>query len=106
MNQQEQNIGIDTDQDTLSGQQIDWLKFRLIARKSLPWIGLIFLISFSVAVLYLRYTKPMYESSSEIKLDQEERSNVLGLPQFEQNNNLGLLSSEMELIQSRLFLVR
>ncbi|MCB0504629.1 MAG: polysaccharide biosynthesis tyrosine autokinase [Cyclobacteriaceae bacterium] len=103
MNQLEQNIGIDTDQDTLSGQQIDWLKFRLIARKSLPWIGLIFLISFSVAVLYLRYTKPMYESSSEIKLDQEERSNVLGLPQFEQNNNLGLLSSEMELIQSRLF---
>ena len=45
----------------------------------------------------------MYESSSEIKLDQEDRSNVLGLPQFEQNNNLGLLSSEMELIQSRLF---
>lgn len=103
MNSVEPNISFNNDQPVNVGQQIDWFKLKLVARKSLLWIGLIFLFSFTIAILYLRYTKPMYESSSEIKLDKEDQSNVIGLPQYEQNNNLGLLSSEMELIQSRLF---
>ena len=86
-----------------NGSEIDWIKLRLVIRKSVPWIITIFAILFLVSGLYLRYTKPMYESSSEIKLDQEDQSNVLGFPQYEQNSNIGLLSSEMELIRSRLF---
>lgn len=86
-----------------SNPEIDWLKLKLIIKKSLPWFVAIFTILITAAVLYLRYTKPMYESSSEIKLDQENQSNVLGLPQYEQSSNIGLLSSEMEIIQSRLF---
>lgn len=86
-----------------SNPEIDWLKLKLIIKKSLPWFAAIFTILITVAVLYLRYTKPMYQSSSEIKLDQENQSNALGLPQYEQSSNIGLLSSEMEIIQSRLF---
>ncbi len=82
---------------------IDWLKLKLILKKGLPWFGLIFAIFITTAFLYLRYTKPMYQSNSEIKLDKEDQSNVLGLPQYGQSSNMGLLSSEMELIRSRLF---
>jgi tyrosine-protein kinase Etk/Wzc len=84
-------------------QQIDWLKLRLIFKKSLPWFGVIFVILIATAILYIRYTKPMYQSNSEIKLDQENQSNILGLNQYEQTSNFALLSSEMELIRSRLF---
>ncbi len=83
--------------------EIDWIKLRLILRKSIPWFIGIFIMLLLAAILYLRYTKPMFQSNSEIKLDKEDQSNMLGLPQYEQSSNMGLLSSEMELIQSRLF---
>jgi len=100
------NQHIDKSQPMADGNtshQVDWLKLKLILKKSLPWFVVIFALLITTAVLYLRYTKPMYESSSEIKLDKEDQSNLLGLPQYEQSSNLGLLSSEMELIRSRLF---
>lgn len=89
-----------------TNQEIDWLKLKLVLKKSIPWVVAIFSLLLLTAVLYLRYTKPMYESNSEIKLDQENQANVLGFPQFEQTSNFGLLSSEMELIRSRLFFNR
>ena len=59
---------------------IDWHKVRVVARKSTPWVGLILIICISSAFLVIRYTKPLYESYSEIKLGQEEKSNILNLP--------------------------
>jgi len=100
------NKNIETNQpvfDDTSNHQIDWLKLKLIIKKSTPWFVVIFAILISTSILYLRYTKPMYQSNSEIKLDQEDQSNVLGLPQYEQTSNFALLSSELELIRSRLF---
>ncbi len=102
-----QNIDdVHPNQEESSNQQIDWLKLRLILKKSLPWLVGIFVISILAAILFLRYTKPIYQSDSEIKLDQEDQSNMLGLPQYEQTSNFGLLASEMEIIQSRLFFNR
>ncbi len=89
--------------DDGSSHQIDWLKLKLVIKKSYPWFAVIFAILVFAAFLYLRYTKPMYQSNSEIKLDRENQSNVLGLPQYEQTSSYALLSSEMELIRSRLF---
>ena len=89
--------------DNISQNDVDWQKLGLILRKSLPWIGLIFLVCLSLAYILIRYTKPLYESYSEIKLDQENKSNVLNLGGTENNNSFALLSSEMELIRSRLF---
>ena len=82
---------------------IDWHKVSVVAKKSLPWISLILIICITIAFLVIRYTKPLYESYSEIKLGQEEKSNVLNLPQLDDRNSYALLSSEMELITSRLF---
>ncbi len=98
-----QNIGNNSPVLEEESHEIDWIKLRLILRKSTPWFIVIFAVLILTAVLYLRYTKPMYQSNSEIKLDQEDQSNVLGLAQYEQSSNMGLLSSEMEIIQSRLF---
>ena len=84
-------------------QDIDWLKMAIVIRKSYLWIILIFVLCFSIAFLVIRYTKPLYESSSEIKLGIEDQSNVLNMPEFENNNSYALMSSEMELIRSRLF---
>ncbi len=100
------NQHIDNNQPMADGNtnhQIDWLKLKLILKKSLPWFGLIFVLFVTTSFLYLRYTKPMYESNSEIKLDKEDQSNVFGFAQYDQSSNMGLLSSEMELIRSRLF---
>jgi tyrosine-protein kinase Etk/Wzc len=84
-------------------QDIDWLKMAVVFRKSYLWILLIFILCFSIAFLVIRYTKPLYESSSEIKLGIENQSNVLNMPEFESNNSYAFMSSEMELIRSRLF---
>ncbi len=100
-NQHIEHQGLPTEEH--GSGQIDFIKLRLILKKSIPWFIGIFILMLTTAVLYLRYTKPMYESSSEIKLDKEDQSNVLGLAQYDQTSNIGLLSSEMELIQSRLF---
>ncbi len=97
------NIGNGSPVPEEENHDIDWIKLKLILKKSIPWFIAIFAVLILTAVLYLRYTKPMYQSHSEIKLDQENQSNMLGLPQYDQSSNMGLLSSEMEIIQSRLF---
>jgi tyrosine-protein kinase Etk/Wzc len=81
---------------------IDWQKLGLILKKGYPWIGFILFLCLTSAFLTIRYTKPLYESYSEIKLDHENKSTVFGLGEVD-NNSFALLSSEMELITSRLF---
>lgn len=89
--------------NTTATGDIDWQKLGLVLRKGLPWIVLILVATMSTAYLVIRYTKPLYESYSEIKLDQEDQTNILNLPGANNNNSFALLSSEMELIRSRLF---
>ena len=84
-------------------QNIDLGKLSFIFRKNIIWLLLITLTCFFIAILYVRYTKPLFESSSEIKLDKEEKSEILGLNTMSNTNSFGILSSELELIKSRLF---
>jgi len=100
LHKSESEVGL---KDNISQNDVDWQKLGLIIRKSLPWIALIFLVCLLLAYMVIRYTKPLYESYSEIKLDQENKSNVLNLSGTENSNSFALLSSEMELIRSRLF---
>lgn len=98
-NQSELNLG-----NKIAYQNdIDWHKLGIVGKKSLPWISLILILCLSASYLVIRYTKPLYESSSEIKLGRDENANILNLPDFDQGNSFALLSSEMELITSRLF---
>lgn len=80
-------------------------KLLLTVKKSIIWIILFVALSVTGAYLIVRYTKPVYESSSLIKLDFESEANTLGLV----NNgplqqDLSGISGEIEILRSKLFL--
>ncbi|TRX48193.1 polysaccharide biosynthesis tyrosine autokinase [Fulvivirga sp. M361] len=82
---------------------IDLDKAQAVLKKNWIWIVIIFVISITSAYLVIRWTKPLYESTSELKLDVEANASELGLVNFGENNNINVISGEIELIQSRLF---
>ena len=82
---------------------IDLDKALTVLRKSIPWILLIFVITNLTAYLYIRWTKPLYESESELKLDVKSDASELGLMGLTENKNLNIISGEIELIKSKLF---
>jgi tyrosine-protein kinase Etk/Wzc len=87
-----------------SSENIDFNKLGVIIRNNLSWIILTLLITNVVAILYVRYTKELYESVSEIKLDVKQNASELGMQQFAPDKSLNLISGEIETIQSKLFL--
>src|SRR5690606_33965651 len=80
----------------------NWSKLFLVAKRSLLWILLIMIASNTAAYLYLRWTKPLYQSNASIKLDIKSEASVLGLG-FNPTQNLDNLSGEIELLRSNLF---
>lgn len=83
---------------------IDFNKLKIIVRSNWLWLALIFLLVNSGAYLYIRYTKNLYQSDSEIKLELSTEASEFGIKSVVEDQNLNLISGEMELIQSRLFL--
>jgi len=82
---------------------IDLDKVGTVLRKSILWIVVIFVITNTLAYLAIRWTKPLYESQSELKLDVKSDASELGLTGFTENKNLNVISGEIELIKSKLF---
>lgn len=82
---------------------IDVDKALTVLRKSVPWILLIITLTCLTAYGYIRWTKPLYESESELKLDVKSDATELGLTGLTENNNLSIISGEIELIRSKLF---
>lgn len=78
-------------------------KFNTVLRKFLPWIFLLLLIALSSSFLVIRYTKPLYESSSVLKLDIKSEASVLGLNNTDEEKSYNNLLSEIELLKSKLF---
>ena len=87
-----------------ASETIDFNKFEVIIRNNIFWIALILILTNATAFLYVRYTKDLYESVSEIKLDVKQNATELGIREFTQDNNINLISGEIETIQSPLFL--
>lgn len=90
--------------DSVEG--IDLEKLSNIVRKNLVWIIAIFLVSNLVAYLSLRWTKDVYESYSELKLDIKQEATGLGIKNIVDDQNLNLVSGEIEQIKSKLFFNR
>lgn len=82
--------------------EIDLRKFLSVLRKSILWVFFILLATNISAYLYLRWTKPLYESNSELKLDIESKASILDL-NVPGASNINNLSGEMELIRSKMF---
>jgi capsular exopolysaccharide synthesis family protein len=88
------------DDDVLGG--VDFVKILSIVRKNIIWILLIPSLCLFGGYMYLRYTSPVYESSSSIKLEVKQKANVLGITDPTQNEGLANISGEIELIRSKL----
>ncbi|MEJ2005760.1 MAG: Wzz/FepE/Etk N-terminal domain-containing protein [Cyclobacteriaceae bacterium] len=84
---------------------IDLEKLRTILRKNLVWILVVFILTNLAAYLVIRWTKPLYESESILRLDMKEDANILGLPNLQENKD-NIMAGEIELIRSKLFLNR
>ena len=80
---------------------IDLKKVGATIKKKVAWLALILLLTNLVAYLYVRWTRPVYESHSVLKLDIKNEANVLELNTGSQN--LDDLAGEIELLKSNLF---
>jgi tyrosine-protein kinase Etk/Wzc len=87
-------------------EAIDFNKLSMVIRQNWPWLVLIFLVVNAIALTYVRYTKDLFESSSELKLEVKNEASELGIKNMIEDQNLNLMSGEIELIQSKLFLGR
>ena len=80
---------------------VDLEKLLAILNKSLWWIILFIVLSLTGAYLYLRYTKPIYESYSVLKLNVQKSANqLLGLTKSEEGSGGTNLQGELEIIKS------
>ncbi len=82
---------------------IDLNKLALALRKGIPWIILIMLVTNALAYFYIRYTRPVYESNSILRLDIKSEANILGFSSLNQGQNIDNLAGEIELLRSNLF---
>jgi len=89
---------IDSNQDA-----IDLDKLRTVFRGNLVWVLSIFLICNLSAYLVTRWTKDVYESDSELKLDIKRDATELGIKSAVQDPDMDIISGEIEQIKSRLF---
>ncbi len=91
---------IDQEDSVLS---FDRDKFFTILKRLFPWITLLFIIAVLSAYLVIRYTKPLYESKSVLKLDIKSEASFLGLNNIDEDQSYNNLLSEIELLKSSLF---
>ncbi len=96
----------ETNIQNVAAESIDLNKLGMVIRNNWMWLIAIFLLVNGVTQLYLRYTKNLYESSSELKLEVKNDATELGIKNVIEEPNLNLLSGEIELIQSKLFLTQ
>jgi tyrosine-protein kinase Etk/Wzc len=81
--------------------------FLFIARKSLIWIFLFFVIAFVGAKIYLRYTPPVYASASVIQVQTSNQANkLLNVENLYGAENTNGLAEAVELLRSKVFLKR
>ena len=82
---------------------LDLDKLGTVLRKSWVWILLIVLLTNCAAYLVIRWTKPVFESYSDLKLNIKNDASLLGLMEVNEEQNLTNLSGEIELLKSKLF---
>ncbi|MEM9391545.1 MAG: polysaccharide biosynthesis tyrosine autokinase [Bacteroidota bacterium] len=82
---------------------LDFNKLKTVFGKNIVLVVLIFILCITSAYLVIRWTKPLYESVSELKLDVEANATELGITSLAENQNLNVISGEIELLRSKLF---
>lgn len=94
----------DTEKDFF--ESFDLERFWYVLKRSKFWLIGFVLLTTSLSYVYVRYTKPLYNSESIVKLEFESEANVLGLVEVVNTQERNEISGEIELIKSKLFLNR
>jgi capsular exopolysaccharide synthesis family protein len=93
---------LEAEADT-GGSDVDFIMLLSIVRKSLVWVILLVFLGLTGAYLFIRYTKPLYKSSSTLKIDEQSEAGRLGLGvDVENQQAIANLSGEIEIIKSNL----
>ena len=76
-----------------------------IARRSILWVIAFFLLAWAGAFIYLRYTQPVFESTSVIQLQSSDEANkILNVNNFYEKSDE--LAEAIELLRSKVFFER
>ncbi|MBL7847503.1 MAG: polysaccharide biosynthesis tyrosine autokinase [Cyclobacteriaceae bacterium] len=87
-------------------ERIDTDKLVMLVKKNLWVIITLFIACNLAAYLTLRWTKDVYESSSELKLDIKQDATALGIAQMVEDQNRNIVAGEIEQMRSKLFFSR
>lgn len=85
---------------------IDFQKLNSVVRRNYVWMIVIFLVCNLSAYLTIRWTKDLFESESELKLDVKSDATELGIKSVVEDTEIDRLSGEIEQIKSKLFYSR
>ena len=85
---------------------LDTDKLLAVVRKNKWWIILLFLACNLFAYLIIRWTKDLFESESEMKLEVKQDATELGLKSLVEDQNVNLIAGEIEQIKSKVFFGR
>ena len=90
-------------------EEFDFKLLVTIAKKNLLWFAFLMLLSVVISLLILRYSAPVFECTSVLKIaDEDNAQNVLGLDSkngFLSDNN-GKIAGDIELIKSKIIISR
>ena len=89
-----------------SQDSIDVEKLRAVFTRNLPWIFAILIICSTAAYLATRWTKDVFESESQLKLDIKREATELGIKNIAPIEDMDIISGEIEQIRSSIFLSR
>ncbi len=77
-----------------------------IINKSIIWLFLIVIISFSLSIIYLRYTPRVYQASTTLLLKVRKTTQILNVKTPLENQDAADINREILLIKSSLFIQR
>jgi tyrosine-protein kinase Etk/Wzc len=102
VSEEQNNDSFEKDDDILNAFDIE--KFLHIVKKNVIYILLFVLVCvLSAYLLFIRWTKPVYQSDSLLKLDVQSEATALGFSNLGSINIAGM-SGEIEILRSNLFL--
>ncbi len=87
-----------------SVEGIDFEKLAIVFKKNILWVVLIFLATNFISILSLRYTRDLFESESELKLDIKQNATDLGIKTVIEDQSINIVSGEIEQMKSKLFI--
>ena len=102
--QPQQQNNTNADNDFLESFDVE--RFWYVLKRSKFWLIGFVILTTSLSYVYVRYTKPVFNSESVIKLEFKSEANVLGLVETVNTQDRNEISGEIELIKSKLFLSR